>query len=318
MSRKIVVVHAVRPEHEAQIRRIAPEFELFHSKDKEALKSELRDAEIVAGWNSLAEAECFEPDAKLRWVQNWGAGVDRMPLHRFAERQVVLSNASGVHPNPISESVLAMMLALTRGVHRSIQNQGKRYWKPLNQLGEMHGKTVGIIGVGAIGTEIAKLCKAFDMRVIGVKRTAEPVANVDRMVTLEQLDEVLVESDYVVSTLPLTQETEQLFGAEQFARMKPTAYYINIGRGKTTHTKALIEALQKGELAGAGLDVFETEPLPESDPLWELDNVIITAHNSGSTQQYEDRAMEIFLHNLKDYVAGRTPSRNVVDLERQY
>jgi phosphoglycerate dehydrogenase-like enzyme len=236
----------------------------------------------------------------------------------MAEFGIILTNASGVHPNPISETVLAMMLGLTRKIHLSVRNQLLHKWESVGELGEIHGKTIGIIGAGAIGMEIAKLSKVFGMKVIGVKKTLSESVYVDHMVTLEQLDEVLTESDFVVVTLPLTHETNHVMGRDQFAKMKPSAYYFNIGRGGTTDTEALIEALQSGTIAGAGLDVFEIEPLPEDNPLWDMDNVILTPHNSGSTEYYHERAMHIFLRNLMDYMEGREPQLNRVDYNEQY
>ncbi|NOU96572.1 D-2-hydroxyacid dehydrogenase [Paenibacillus sp. LMG 31456] len=318
MARKIVSVHTFSSAHEEQIRQVAPDWEFINGKGSEQWLAHLADAEILVGWSSAVVPHCLQPGTRLRWAQNWGAGVDKIPLEALAESGVMLTNASGVHPNPISETVLAMMLSLTRQIHRAIGNQLQNKWASLGELGEMHGKTVGIIGVGAIGTEVAKLCKAFGMKVLGVKRTLSESENVDRMVTMNGLDEVLRESDYVVVTLPLTKDTKHSIGSRQFELMKPTAYYINIGRGGTTDEHALVEALRSGGIAGAGLDVFEVEPLPETSPLWEMSNVIMTPHNSGSTVYYNERALDIFLHNLRDYVEGKEPQLNRVDLRNQY
>ncbi|MFD0679188.1 MULTISPECIES: D-2-hydroxyacid dehydrogenase [unclassified Paenibacillus] len=318
MARKIVSVQTFSAAHEEQIRSIAPEWEFINGKESEQWLAHLADAEVLIGWSSAVVQHCLQPGTRLRWAQNWGAGVDRIPLDSLAEFGVMLTNASGVHPNPISETVLGMMLALTRNIHLAIGNQLQKKWTSLGELGEMHGKTVGIIGVGAIGTEVAKLCKAFGMKVLGVKRSLSESEYVDRMVTMDRLDEVLCESDYVVVTLPLTKDTRHAIGSGQFELMKQTAFYINIGRGGTTDEQALVEALRNGEIAGAGLDVFEVEPLPEYSPLWEMSNVILTPHNSGSTVYYNERAMDIFLQNLRDYVEGKEPQLNRVDLSNQY
>jgi phosphoglycerate dehydrogenase-like enzyme len=318
MGRKIVIVQNITETHEKQICSVARDWELITGEEREQWQPHLADAEIVVGWNSTVEQECLQPDTALRWVQSWGAGVDKMPFAALAEYGVLLTNASGVHPNPISESIFAMMLGLTRKIQLSIRNQLEHKWQQLGGLGEIHGKTIGIIGVGAIGLEVAKLSKVFGMTVLGVKRTLSESVYVDRMVTMDGLDEVLRESDYVVVTLPHTSETNHVIGRGQFAEMKPSAYYINIGRGGTTDTEALIEALQNGSIAGAGLDVFEIEPLPADNLLWDMDNVIITAHNSGITEYYQERAMQIFLRNLRDYVDGREPQLNRVDLDNQY
>ncbi|WP_282935913.1 D-2-hydroxyacid dehydrogenase [Paenibacillus sp. RC67] len=315
---KMVCVHSLTQQQEERIRQAAPGWELIHGKEKDLWMPHLKDAEIVIDWKSACEAECLQPGAKLRWVQNWGAGVDKLPLQELASRGIVLTNASGVHAYPISETILSMMLAFTRKLHLSIRNQLQSQWKGAGMLGEIHGKTIGIVGVGAIGEETARLAKAFGMKVLGIRRSGSPNEFVDQMYDNYSLELVLRESDFVVVTLPLTDETRHTFGKAQFEQMKPNAMFINIGRGGTTDTDALVEALQTGIIAGAGLDVFEQEPLPESSPLWGLDNVIMTPHNSGSTDQYNDRAFEIFMQNLEQYIRGEEPTVNRVDYDLQY
>lgn len=315
---KIVCFHALSEDHLKQIRLLAPGYEVIHGKEKEVWESHLQDAEIIMDWNASAVEACLRPESKLRWVQNWGAGVDRMPMEAFQERGITLTTASGVHAYCISEAIFAMMLAFTRKLHLSIRYQLQHKWEGIPPYSEMHEKTVGIIGVGAIGEETARLAQAFRMRVLGVRKSGEPSPFIDEMYDNSGLDTVLQESDFVIVTLPKTSETTHLFGKRQFSLMKPTAVFINIGRGGTTDTAALIEALHNGEIAGAGLDVFEQEPLPETSPLWDMDNVIMTPHNSGSTDRYEERAMNIFLHNLKEYIGGSKPSLNRVDYGKQY
>ncbi|MEH6993198.1 D-2-hydroxyacid dehydrogenase [Neobacillus drentensis] len=303
---------------EKRIFQIAPDWELVRGNDEEKCLPHLRDADIVVGWSDTAEEECFKPGAKLRWLQAWGSGIEYIPLEKFAARGVILTNASGVHAIPISEAIFAMMLTFARKLNDSFRNQLQKKWQYTGSLNEIHGKTAAIIGVGAIGEETARIAKAFGMKVLGVRRSGQPSSYIDRMYDLYGLEEVLRQSDYVINTLPLTKDTYHLIGSQQFNQMRATTVYINIGRGGTTDTNALVEALKNGIIAGAGLDVFEEEPLPETSPLWDFENVIITPHNSGSTDQYHERAMSIFLHNLHDVVKGRPPSLNLVDLENQY
>jgi phosphoglycerate dehydrogenase-like enzyme len=318
MARKIIMIMDIKEAYEKQICSLARDWELVHGKEQGKWQHHLADAEIIVGWHANIAQDCLQPDTALRWIQNWGAGVDKLPLQAMAEHGVMLTTASGVHPNPISENILAMMLGLTRNIHISIRNQLQHKWARPGNMSEMHGKTVAIIGAGAIGLEVAKLCKVFGMTVLGVKRTLTESVYIDRMVTMDQLNEVLNESDYVVNTLPHTIETNHVIGQEQFAAMKSSAYYINIGRGGTTDTEALVEALRSGSIAGAGLDVFEIEPLPADHPLWDMENVIMTPHNSGVTEHYQERAMQIFLRNLRDYTEGREPQLNRVDFNKQY
>lgn len=229
-----------------------------------------------------------------------------------------MTNASGVHSYPISETIFAMMLAFSRKLHLAIRDQARQTWGKYGDLYEIHGATLGVIGVGAIGEETARLAKAFGMNVLGVRRSGGHSPHVDRMVDNSGLDDVLRQSDFVINTLPLTEQTRHMFGRRQFELMKNTSFYINIGRGGTTDTEALIEALRSGSIAGAGLDVFEQEPLPPGSPLWEMDNVIMTPHNSGATVHYEDRAMDIFEQNLQQFIRTGRPSKNVVDFGKQY
>lgn len=315
---KLVSFIKLTEQDRQEIRQVVPDWELVWRDDSEEHLSHLKDAEVLIGWSRAAETECLAPEAKLRWVQAWGAGVEKLPLGAFAEKGVVLTNASGVHAYPISETILGFMLMFARQLHMSVRHQSANNWKSPGHLHEIHGKTAGILGVGAIGEETARLAKAFGMRVLGVRRSGGASPYVDRMFGMEGLDEVLEQSDYIINTLPLTKATFHLIGSEQLRRMRSTAVYINIGRGATADEEALIEALRSGTIAGAALDVFEKEPLPDTSPLWEMEQVIITPHNAGSTDHYNERAMQIFLRNLRDMAEGSSPSLNRVDLKRQY
>ena len=280
----------------------------------------VKRAEAIIGWKPEAEEACCASGGSLRWIQAWGAGVDKLPLGKLEQAGVIVTTASGVHPNPVSETAFAMMLAFSRKLHESVRHQRDRRWVQTAGLGEIHGKTLGVVGVGIIGSELARLGKAFNMNVVGVRHSGAPADYVDTMYTADRLSELLQTSDYVVAIMPLTDETYHMFGAEQFRSMKRTAYFINVSRGATTDTEALIDALRSGEIAGAGLDVFEQEPLPSEHPLWEMDNVIMTPHNGGVTDVYYERALDIVLGNLRLYVGGATEAelRNRVDLTKQY
>ncbi|GMA63004.1 D-2-hydroxyacid dehydrogenase [Alicyclobacillus fastidiosus] len=316
---KLVFVMNVAEEHLAKVRDVAPDWEIISGKDKDIWLHHLKDAEVVVGWNKDVFKEAVESsNATLRWVHNWGAGVDKFPFTALKERGIMLTNSSGVHAYPISETILGMMLALTRQLHICIQNQQTNTWHHANAQLEMHGKTVVILGTGAIGSETARLCKAFGMQVLGVRRSDKQADYFDEMYTFHSLKQALEQSDYVVNTLPLTEATRHMMGESQFASMKSSAFYINIGRGGTTDEESLITAIQNKSIAGAGLDVFSTEPLPDGSPLWEMSNVIITPHTSGSTEHYDARVMEIFLPNLKAYVEGKDPEINRVNLDLQY
>lgn len=315
---KIVFAVQITENDLEEVRRICVGWEIVQISNKEVLPEQFQDAEVIVGWKPSFAEHCLVPGTLLRWVQNWGAGVDNMPLAEMAKHWIDLTTTSGIHAFPISESIYAMMLSLVRKVHISIRNQSQKQWASVGTTGEIHGKTLGIIGVGEIGKETARIGKAFGMNVLGVRSSGQSVEGVDRMYTTSQLNELLQASDFVVNTLPLTTQTRHMIGQQQFRHMKPTAYYFNIGRGATTDEEALYEALSNGTIAGAGIDVFEQEPLPVHSPLWDLENIIITPHNSGSTEAYNRRAMNVFISNLEDYIQGTKPSLNLVDFERQY
>jgi len=301
-----------------QLHKAVPNWNVVVGKDQSVWEPYLQDAEVIAGWKKEMD-DLLNEQSSLKWLQTWSAGVDSLSLDVFKDRHYLLTSANGVHANPISETIFALMLALTRQIHAYVRQQQSKTWHHANLSLELHGKTLGLIGTGAIGKETAKIAKAFGMKVVGVRRSDKPEDHVDEMYTLDQLTEVLPQCDYVAITLPLTKETNQLFQKEQFDAMKKSAFFINIGRGEIVVEKDLIEALQNGEIAGAGLDVFEKEPLDENNPLWEMENVIITPHTAGATEYYNQRVIEdILIPNLKDYVNGEKPSVNLVDYTKGY
>lgn len=288
------------------------------------------DIEIVAGYLPLP----LLPQATaLRWWQSWSAGNDWLLDHPAAQQMsFALTSAKGVHPIPISEHVFAMLLTFARQLHRSIEAQQRRTWLKVSfeaaasadtvlagrDLFELAGKTMLIVGAGAIGARTAQLAKAFGMDVIGVRRNpANGVDGVDRMVSAADLLSVLPEADVVVSAVPLTAETRNQLDAEAFAAMKKGAILINIGRGGTVDEAALIAALESGHLGGAGLDVTAKEPLSADSPLWTMKNVLITAHYSGDTPHYDERVLAILLENLERYKRGE-PLLNLVDKAAGY
>lgn len=317
---KLVIVEHMHESYMKQLIQMAPNWQIICSKDSADYLPHLKDAEIISGWNEHAAMECLKPGTSLRWIHSWGAGVNTMPLGFLKEQNIILTNSSGVHGYPISETIFAMMLSLTRKIHIYMRNQLKVEWKFESNPLEMHGKTIGILGVGDIGLEVARLAKAFGMEVLGYRRSGQPMPGIDIMFEYgrQGLNELLNRSDYIVNTLPLTRETKNLIGRDQFESMKRTAFYINIGRGETTDTEALTQVLRENRIAGAGLDVFEQEPLPIENPLWELENVILTPHTSGMTEHYTKRVMDVFIPDFQDYLGGKVPGINRIDLDREY
>jgi phosphoglycerate dehydrogenase-like enzyme len=317
--KKMVITRNIEQHYREQIQAIVPDWELIVGKDTNIWQEHIKDAEIIAGWKNGLEEYCLDPHAKLKWLQSWSAGVDYLPLEELSSRDIYLTSANGVHAYPISETIFALMLGLTRKIHTYVKNQQKKTWHHAQMGLEIHEKTIGIIGVGTIGKETAKIAKAFGMHVLGVRYSGKPADYVDEMYTPDQLEQLLPKCDYVVVTIPLTKETNQWFGAKQFKQMKTSAFFINIGRGEIVVEADLIQALFEGTIAGAGLDVFETEPLSTESPLWEMENVIVTPHTSGSTEHYNQRVIDnILIPNLKAYLSGDIPPINLVNFSKGY
>jgi phosphoglycerate dehydrogenase-like enzyme len=253
----------------------------------------------------------------LRWVHTVSAGIDHALRALPPDRDLIITNAGGIFDDPIAEMVLAYMLAIVKRLPELLIQQRERRWHLL-RLRELAGLTVGIVGLGGIGSEIARRCKALDMRVLATRRHPERGGeHVDEVLPADRLEDLLTAAHFVVVAVPLTPETHGLIGSQELQKMRDDAWLINIARGAIVDQPALIEALTEGWIAGAALDVFEEEPLPGASPLWEMPNVILTPHNAWSTPYLKQREAELFLDNLKRYLRG-DPLRNVVDPARGY
>ncbi len=305
----------------AEAQALLPDWKTIVTRDVEALAPDFDEVEIAAGW--LKPADLLRL-ANLRWAQHWAAGVDAFTGNPdIVAKQFMLTNGSGVHAIPITEHILAYLLSFARGLHCAVRAQVKREWgKPddpcRDDIFELPGKTMVLIGVGAIGERTARMATALGVHVIGVRRDPSKGAKtITEMVSPDRLLEVLPRADFVVMTVPLTEATRGMIGEPELQAMKRSAIVINIGRGGTIQEEALIRALQEGRIGGAGLDVFENEPLPQDSPLWDMSNVIITSHYAGHNPYYNERALNIFLDNLHHYIAG-TALHNVVDMDAGY
>jgi phosphoglycerate dehydrogenase-like enzyme len=280
---------------------------------------------------------------RLRWVQLHSAGIDNLRTHPLMlADNVRFTTSSGIHAVQMAEYCLGMMLAFNLKIPTMLKYQARSEWqnRPPNSSDahdlynphELRGQTLGIAGYGSIGRELARIARAMGMTVLATKRdlmnlrdddftepgTGDPTGDIpDRLYPAEALASMVRECDFVVSTLPLTDATEHQFNAAVLAQMKPTAVLINVGRGGVIDEAALIEALTHGKIAGAGLDVFEQEPLPPESPLWKLENVIISPHVSGASVNYHRKAANLFIENLHRFLQGE-PLMNEVGKQRGY
>jgi phosphoglycerate dehydrogenase-like enzyme len=250
---------------------------------------------------------------KLRWVHTFSAGVDRHVPEMTKYEHVVLTNNTGAYDVPISEHVIAMIFAAAKRVPEHLAAQGRHEWQREVPHAEVRGATLVILGMGSIGSELARMAGAVGMRVIGVRRDASrPAPGAERIVPPARLVEVAREADFLAVTAALTPQTRGMVSAEVLRALKPTAWVINIARGPIVDEAALAAALQEKRIGGAALDVFETEPLPAASPLWSLDNAILTPHVSNSSPKVRERSLALVAENVRRFKAGE-PLRNVVD-----
>lgn len=314
----LFILPELKEKHRQRLRGLEERIEILVAKEADQAAELIRDAEVLVCSPRRFSDALLQRATNLRWVHSITAGVERLLTPRLINSETQVTTSSGVHPIQISEHVLGMMLAFTRNLHRLIRFQLEKRWARDVRMEELCGKALGIIGLGRVGRELARKAECLGMEVVGVKRDiSEDVEHFNQVFPPERLAEVLERSDFVVVLTPRTPETEGLIGERELRLMKESAYLIVISRGGIVDEQALAEALRRGELAGAGLDVFATEPLPEESPLWEMEQVIISPHLAGASPHYMERAMEIFAENLRRYLEGR-PLKNLVDKERGY
>jgi phosphoglycerate dehydrogenase-like enzyme len=302
---------------DAQFARRNTGIKSFQVWDRDALDARIGEADVLV-ISGLWRDELLERARKLRFIQAIGAGTDQFGRDKLRERGIRLASASGVNARAVSDHAMALVLALARRLPEARDNQKRHRWRQMisdlaMREDEVGGKTMLIVGIGAIGGRLARLAKAFDMRVVGVRR--DPKAGkgeTDRVLGLDGLNEALPEADFVALCCPLTKETEKLMNAGAFARMKNSAFLVNVARGRVVDEGALVAALQSGQIAGAGIDVTVEEPLPDSSPLWDMANVLVTPHTAGETRRYEDNVIAILRDNLGRLWRGEERLRNQI------
>ncbi len=258
--------------------------------------------------------EVFEKQTRLRWIACPQAGPPAGYYHQdLIGSDVIVTNTREIYNDHISNHIMSYVLAFARGLHTYVRSQLNGEWKPGYEIVNLPDSTAVVVGVGGIGGETARLCSEFGMTVIGVDPRVESLPRgVAEMVLPDDLDAALPRADFVVVTVPETPQTQRLFTIEKFRLMRSSAHFINIGRGATVVLDDLVSALENGEIRGAALDVFETEPLPADHPLWGMSNVIITPHCAGAGPYLDDRRTELFLENCLRFNEGRELT-NVVD-----
>lgn len=313
---KIVTQGGLRESNQEKIRSYSSNVELKTCSSEKEFAAEFKTANIIYGDFS---PEDFAAAKQLRWIQYPAAGVEHVLWPEVVESPVVLTNMQRMYSPTISETVIGFLLTLTRGLNRYALETRERRWNPQEGLKEISGMTMGLVGCGGIGGDTAyRAHYGFHMKVLAVDPKPLPKpAFVAELHSLDWLPQMLPQVDVLVCAAPHTTASEGMLNESVFHALKPSAYFINVSRGKVVHTPSLVRALQEGWIAGAGLDVTDPEPLPSDHPLWTAGNVIITAHSSAHSEGSNRRCEELFCENVRRYVAG-LPLLNVVDKKRGY
>ncbi|BBB92353.1 MAG TPA: D-2-hydroxyacid dehydrogenase [Methylomusa anaerophila] len=313
----ILVLNNLAERHLRAITDVEPNIQVIISNTANAAQY-IKDTDILVTWGGADTQPLYLQARRLKWIHALSAGVENLLFPEIQKSDIILTNSKGIHGIPVSEHVLAMILSFTRGLNLSARYQTEQKWQraPLDEIFE---KTIGIIGLGSIGREIAKKSKALGMHVLAYKQQVTTELFVDKLYPADNqnLRDMLSRSDFVVVALPLTEATKELICLEHFQCMKPSAYFFNIARGSIVKEADLILALEQKIIQGAGLDVFEKEPLPDTSPLWNMPNVIITPHIAALSPAYLDRALKLFVDNLTRFTQGRD-MLNVIDKAKGY
>ncbi|GAA0597771.1 glycerate dehydrogenase [Virgibacillus siamensis] len=290
---------------------------IFCDRMEEA-EQHLDDADILITYGQDLTPELVGCASRLKWIMVISAGLEEMPLATIEEKGILVTNAKGIHKYQMAEYAISMLLQVYRQAKVIIENEHAGKWDKTVRLQELTGKTMLIVGAGAIGGEVARLAKAFRMTTYGISRSGKTVDNIDETYTNSDLKSILPIADIVVSVLPSTSETRHFFSYEDFQLLPDHAVFLNMGRGDAVSSDVILKAIREEEIAHAVLDVFETEPLPSDHPFWKEENITVTPHISGSSPMYQKRALEIFEQNLHTYLENRDEYVNKIDVTRGY
>jgi phosphoglycerate dehydrogenase-like enzyme len=289
----------------------------FEVRDAVTLEQRIGEADVLV-ISGLWRNDLLPRATRLRFIQSIGAGTDQFSREALTQQGVRLASTRGVNARAVSEHVMALILALSRRLPEARDNQAKRVWRGMigdltRREDELAGKTLIIVGLGQIGGRLAQLAKAFDMRVIGIRRDPRAGAgHADAVHSMSELKALLPQADVVALTCPLTAETEKLIDADALGRMKPSAYLVNAARGRVVDEPALVQALEKRQIKGAAIDVTVEEPLAADSPLWAMEHVLITPHTAGETCRYEENVLAIMRENLERLWRGEKSLLNEV------
>jgi len=306
----IVDVHAEIYRDRLQAESPALRFKLFHKAAD--VTGDLSDIDVMIMFGIEVRDFMLAGASQLKWIQSLATGVDHFLRCPSLKPNVLITSGRGIHGPPMREQVVYMMMAISRDAVRAVGDQKAHFWER-RLWSTLHGKTAAIAGTGIVGSAIGELLKALGMQVIGVTREPRAATGFDEMIATDRLAEAARRADYLINMLPASADNIGRFDATIFGAMKPSAYYISAGRGQTVDEAALLAVLRERRIAGAAIEVFQTEPLPADSPFWDLPNVFITPHIGGYVIEYEDFIMPLIVDNMRLFLAGRqSEMRNIV------
>lgn len=316
LEENVVVTEGFTQEHLGKIQAISEEMEIVVPQSAEETRAEMGDTEVVFGDFSR---DMFAEARELKWVQSIGSGIDGMLFDEFVESEVILTSAKGTVGPHLADHAWALLLALTRGIHTALREKNWRVRMPIRARSwELAGMTLGVFGLGGTGVEVARRAQGFGMRTLALdtEHVKKP-SFVEDVWPPHRFYDLLEESDVVAICLPLTDETRGIFDAKAFSHMRNHALLINVTRGDIVDGPSLLDALEKGEIGGAGLDTSPGEPLEDDHPLWNMDNVVVTPHTAGGSPVRVARIVDVFCDNLRRYLDG-SPLTGVIDKQKGY
>lgn len=303
--------------HQEQLVARFPNQEFLFCQDMKEAAQHLERAAVLVTYGDDVTEEIIYQSPKLKWIMVLSAGVDSLPFQAIQDRNIVVTNSRGIHKTQMAEYTISMLLQVYRQEKELMENEKEHQWGKVS-INEISGRTMLVLGTGAIGQEVARLAHAFRMTTIGISRSGTQKEFFDEVHSMDQLTEKLPEADFVVSVLPSTKETKHLLTEEHFKQMKQSAVFINIGRGDVVASNTILKAIQEKEIAHAVLDVFEQEPLPKGHPFWDEADITVTPHISGKSPEYLTRALSILQENLDQFIKGESNYINIVDPTRGY
>src|SRR3954454_20172824 len=313
MAVNVLILETYAHVYAEHLRAQFPQLAVFPVKALGDLKAGLDQMDILVTFGISVDDDLMRGASRLKWIQSLATGVDHFLRCPSLRAETILTSARGIHGPAMRETVAYLMLTLSRDTPRLVRQQAEHRWDRSRPWPLVARKTAVLVGTGISGSAVGELLQAFGLRVVGVSRTPRSEKGFDDMVHTDRLAEVAREADYLFNIMPGGPQNANLIGAAVFGAMKPTAFFVNIGRGETVDEAALIEALRAGRFAGAALDVFRTEPLPADSPLWDMPNVFVTSHIGGLFDEYEDYVMPLLSENMRCFLSGRTRDmRNIV------